>query len=329
METGEDDAARYRAVFEHAIDAMVVGDDDGRCVDANPAACNLYGVSHDDLVGRRLDEFLDADDGEAFRRALRDDARPRGRVSLRRADGTRRHVEYAVSHASQPDDHVVTLRDVTEQVERERQFVHEIERLDQFASMVSHDLQSPVDAAIGHLDLYHERDETAHYEAARRAMERIANLSTELLALVQEDDVAGDRTDLSLAAVAEEVWAETDTRDATLEVTDATIAANERRLHILLSNLFRNAVGHGGYDVTVRVGPLERVFDGEGFYVEDTGRGIPAEHREKVLEYGFSTGYGGSGVGLTIVQQVAAANGWTVDLTESAEGGARFEFRTG
>lgn len=77
-------------------------------------------------------------------------------------------------------------------------------------------------------------------------------------------------------------------------------------LRTLLENLFRNVVGHGGSDVTVRVS----LFDG-GFLVEDTGSGIPKDMREKVLEHGFSTGYSGSGFGLTIISRIADAHGGT------------------
>ena len=60
----------------------------------------------------------------------------------------------------------------------------------------------------------------------------------------------------------------------------------------------------------------------------DTGEGIPSARRGRVLDPGYTTGHGGSGVGLTIVQQIADAHGWTVDVGESAEGGARFSLRS-
>ena len=73
--------------------------------------------------------------------------------------------------------------------------------------------------------------------------------------------------------------------------------------------------------VTITIGALE-----DGFYVADDGPGIPPEEREAVFESGYSTGESGTGLGLSIVEQVAREHGWTVDLGESADGGARFEF---
>ncbi|WP_338742283.1 HAMP domain-containing sensor histidine kinase [Haloplanus salilacus] len=74
--------------------------------------------------------------------------------------------------------------------------------------------------------------------------------------------------------------------------------------------------------VTVTVGALA-----DGFYVADDGTGIPADERETVFEPGHSTMDGGTGLGLAIVEQIIAAHDWSVALTTSDSGGARFEVR--
>ncbi|EMA55793.1 multi-sensor signal transduction histidine kinase [Halococcus thailandensis JCM 13552] len=64
-----------------------------------------------------------------------------------------------------------------------------------------------------------------------------------------------------------------------------------------------------------------------GFFIEDDGQGIPNERRDDVLEFGVSTS-SGSGYGLGIVRAIVEAHGWSLSLTESASGGARFEILT-
>ena len=67
----------------------------------------------------------------------------------------------------------------------------------------------------------------------------------------------------------------------------------------------------------------------EGFYVADDGVGVPPGDRERVFESGYSTDEEGIGTGLAVVEDLATAHGWTVSVTESAAGGARFEFGGG
>ncbi len=89
----------------------------------------------------------------------------------------------------------------------------------------------------------------------------------------------------------------------------------------LLENLYCNAVEHSDDEVTVSVDLMPG-----GFAVADTGPGIPESDREEVFEAGYSTEKDGTGFGLRIVKEIANAHGWEVTVTESEQGGARFEF---
>jgi signal transduction histidine kinase len=88
----------------------------------------------------------------------------------------------------------------------------------------------------------------------------------------------------------------------------------------LFENLFRNAVNHGGGEVTVTIGEIA-----DGFYVADDGAGIPDDERDDIFEAGYSTADGGTGFGLAIVKEVVEAHGWEIRVTDSEMGGARFE----
>lgn len=92
------------------------------------------------------------------------------------------------------------------------------------------------------------------------------------------------------------------------------------RITELVENLFRNATEHGGEDVSITVGELD-----DGFYVEDTGLGIPEDKQQAVFEAGYSTAKDGTGFGLTIVTQVAQAHGWSIRVADGPKDGARFE----
>jgi len=194
------------------------------------------------------------------------------------------------------------------------------ERLEEFASVVSHDLRNPLGVAQGAIDLARETGDVEELARAQSAVDRMNALIEDLLTLARGKEDATDRTPVDIASLIAECWANVETRDATVVVDiEGTVRADESRLKQLIENLARNAVEHGD-GVTVTVGTLD-----SGFYVEDDGPGIPEADREKVFEAGYSTNRDGTGFGLSIVNQICRAHGWEVNLAESAEGGARFE----
>ena len=209
--------------------------------------------------------------------------------------------------------------DGTKQYQQELE--RKTERLEEFASIVSHDLRNPLGVASGYLELVREDCESPFIEDIERAHDRMEALIEALLTLAREGESATERTPVALADVIAKCWDTVETAEASLTIdTSQTVMADESRLKQLFENLIRNAVEHGGNAVTVTVGDLAN-----GFYVEDTGSGIPESTGETVFEPGYSTNSEGTGFGLSIVQRIAEAHGWNVRVTECSDGGARFE----
>jgi PAS domain S-box-containing protein len=213
------------------------------------------------------------------------------------------------------------LIDITDRKASERQLERQNERLDEFTSIVSHDLRNPLNVASGKLDLAREDCDSDHLADAERALERMDDLVDDLLTVARQGQPVTDPALIDLERIVTTCWTNVDTADATLSIeVDRLIRADRTRLKQLFENLIRNAVEHGGSTVTVTVGELD-----DGFYVADDGAGIDDADRSSVFDAGYSTDDDGTGFGLNIVAQVADAHGWDVDVTEAAAGGARFE----
>jgi len=217
---------------------------------------------------------------------------------------------------------VGTARDVTDRREHERELQRQNDRLEEFASVVSHDLRNPLNVVAGHVDLARRADDpTPHLDTIDAATDRMEAMISGLLSLARQGRTIGDLDPVALRPLVTSAWEPLDAPDATLTVEDpGTVQADGPRLHELFTNLLRNAVEHGSDEVSVRVGALD-----DGFYVADDGPGIPTENHEDVLAHGYTTSSDGTGLGLAIVARVVEAHGWTLDVTESADGGARFE----
>lgn len=196
------------------------------------------------------------------------------------------------------------------------------DRIQEMASILTHDLRSPLTVAHGQVELAREEHNSEHLAQAASALERLEELIDDVEIYARSGDNIDVTEHVDIQSVAERAWAMIETADAELIVDDSmTVLADESQLCQLLENLFRNAISHGGPAVTVRVGLLAKQ---TGFYVADDGPGIPAENRETIFEHGYSNGAHGTGLGLFIVENIVDAHGWAITATESAQGGARF-----
>ncbi|WP_049923995.1 sensor histidine kinase [Halopiger djelfimassiliensis] len=332
LETERD---QFAALFENVPDAALqYRIEDGRpIIDAvNSAFIRVFGYDAEDAVGEPVEKLLLPADERTesgaepeLTNAVELDAQSDIEVVRETASGLRpfllRNVPVATDDETSRGYLIYT--DLTELKVRERELRRKNERLDQFASIVSHDLRNPLSVANGHLKLALDRDgdATDELEEVRRAHERMDRLVEDLLAMAR-DGTVDDPAPVDLATVAGTAWNNVETATASLEVAaDTRLAADRSRLLQLFENLFRNAIEHAGPDVTVRVEDTAN-----GFAVADDGPGIPDDDREAVFESGYSGTTDNTGLGLAIVRQIAEEHGWNVEVTGGSDGGARFEF---
>lgn len=249
--------------------------------------------------------------------------------------------------------------DITERKRKEQELEAQNERLEQFVSVVSHDLRNPLSVAASYLEAARTEatHATEHLEAVAEAHDRMERLIEDLLVLARDGQQIDDIGPVDFQSLADQCWQHVSTAEATLVLElDGQIHADADRLAQLLENLFRNSVEHGTVGMAdneplqIRVGPLEGEDEGgskakgrdggknevggenkaeesapNGFYIEDNGSGIPPELRTKIFEEGYTTGEDGSGLGLQIVRTIVDAHGWSITATEGTDGGARFE----
>ena len=330
----EEELRRYRRIVEASSDPVYVLDEKGCFEFVDDAFVAAIGYEREEIVGEHVSMFLSDDeiaDATDVIDALRTSDVQRGvfECQIETAYGTERWCEINIAILEDAggciDGTVGIVRDVTERKERERELERQTERLEDFASVVAHDLRNPLTVAIGHTEVLQEEYDDEFVDTIADAHERMERLIDDLLALAREGRLVDETEPVAVERVAEDAWATVATADADLVVdADTTVEADADRLRTLFENLFRNAVEHGGDDVTVTVGPVDGE-DDSGFYVADDGPGIPADDRETVFERGYSTDDGGTGFGLAIVNEIAEAHGWSVRVTESTDGGARFE----
>jgi PAS domain S-box-containing protein len=313
------------AAMDASIDGMAILNTDGEYTFVNQAHADVYGYEEPNaFLGESWRMCYDEAEINRFEStvmsALRENGSWRGEAVGLREDGSTFPQE--LSLAMTDDERIIcVVRDITERKQREQELENQNMRLEEFARTISHDLRNPLNVAAGQVELAREDCDSESLAAATRALERSETLIDELLTLARQGERVSDLESVSLATTVGRCWQNVATADATLVMnTEQTIRADPTRLAQLCENLIRNAIEHGGEEVSVTVGELEN-----GFYVADDGPGIPPDDRESVFESGYSTAANGTGFGLSIVSEIADAHGWDVTVTESEAGGARFE----
>jgi len=129
---------------------------------------------------------------------------------------------------------------------REAELERQNERLEEFASVVSHDLRNPLNTAEGYLDLARGECDSDHLSRVQTALERMDELIEDVLTLARQGQTVSTRETVPLRAVAEAAWETAGAPAATLRIAGdlGELACDASRLQQLLENLFRNAVEH-------------------------------------------------------------------------------------
>jgi len=323
----------YQTLLDAAPDAVFVADaESGVIRETNQAATRLLDRPRDDIVGmhqtelhppEKVEEYAELFEKHVASGAGRDETLGQQvDIYVLDADGERIPVEINARTVDIEGEHLIQgyFRDITDRKQRERELQRQNERLDEFVSVVSHDLRNPLQTLSASLELI-ETDDQRELGRCRRSVQRMEQLLDDLLTLARHGETDWEETRVDLADVARESAQTAVSPGVSLSVeTEATVVAERTRLRQLFENLFSNAIDHGGDDVSITVGDID-----DGFYVEDDGVGIPENRRERCFDIGYSTNPDGTGFGLNIVKQVVGAHGWTIRVTDSNEGGARFE----
>lgn len=233
------------------------------------------------------------------------------------------------------------VNDALRQINEKHALRVQNERLEEVISFVSHDLRNPLNVADGRIELALQQSDspalTEQLETASTSLNRMETLIDDLLLLADKGYVVEDRTSLSLDAVAREAWENVASKNAELVVRKSvSVFGEKKRLLQVFENLFRNAIEHGGNDVTITVRPVESFYtttrgggqeESDGFIIEDNGDGLPDQEGLDIFDSGTSTS--GSGLGLTIVQRIIEAHGWNIEAGDSVSGGAQFKITAG
>lgn len=327
-----DERSMLAAVLSSTQDAVLVVNEEGMVLLANPAVKQMFGLNPAAITGKRL--LAKIDNGDLIR--LFDDPQP-GFVEMKLPDGAstvQASLVPVTSAYGEPVGWVAVFRDIT--------LFKELEQMkNDFVATVSHDLKNPISSIklgteiIGRLGPLSDKQVEINGRIGRTA-DYMNELVTELLDLGKIEaglNFASELVDLVplITAVVEDQRSAISAKGQKITCqlpANLTVVGDGGRLRQVLSNLIGNAVKYtpaegqititGQQDTAVVVS------------VQDTGIGIPA----KDLPYVFDKFYRvtstetsqikGTGLGLAIVKSIVEAHNGRISVTSTAGQGSTF-----
>jgi PAS domain S-box-containing protein len=357
---------KYRAIFDKAMNAIALFDDDLVILEANPAMHALLGVGGESLVGQSWARFR-SPEAEATLAQRLEAMRMRGgwngTARLIRADGTDVFVDGQVSRHSTPGMWICMMSDISGRVaaEEDRERLHSSERdarteaeranrlKDDFLATISHELRAPLQAIVGWAQLLRTRPPTDinDYRAGIEAIDRNARVQAQLISdlldvsritsgklrLHRQEVDLGQVVDNSLETMASTAAARGVALEKDIGEGGLMVSGDAGRLQQVLNNLLSNAIKFTPQGGHVRV----RTRHGESHVelsVVDDGQGIGSEflpHIFDAFRQEESSGvrrHEGLGLGLSIVKRLVEMHGGSVHVDSAGPGlGSTFTVR--
>ena len=319
-------ARQFRAVFLDAADAMLILDDSRTILEANPAACALFGLDNKRLVNRSLDGLL-VEAGDQLVTAWREllalgEAKREHRVVS--SPGGTRLVECSYRVRVHGDRHLCIARDITDRRQLEERLMQseKIESVGRLAGGIAHDFNNLLTAILGYAELLisHRADadpDRADLQEIQKAGQRAAALTQQLLAFSRKQVLMPKNVDLNqTVAGLKNMLARLIREDITLTCElarqTATVKVDPTQIEQAILNLVlnaRDALPSGGH-IRLEVACVRRsqvdvppdmqsmASDYVRLRVVDNGVGISPEARAHLFEPFFTTKDIGKGTGL-------------------------------
>jgi PAS domain S-box-containing protein len=348
--------APYRRLVEGLPVGVVVSTPSGEILEANPAFATMLGLANPEALSRRsFTEFFAQPSAASSWRSQLEESLTVGNldVQLKRTDRTTMWVRISSWAVDSGPNGVRQIQSIIEETDEFHAAQFELARrsqalarsnaeLEQFAYVVSHDLQQPLGMISSYLELLETSvgdnldDESRDYlDRVARGADRMQEMVDAVLGYARVDTRGGDFRPVDLAAVLESVVEELkesiDAAKAKISHDDLpTVVADGTQLHQLLHNLLSNAIKFvGPRPPRIHVSAQRNDTDWQ-VSVRDNGIGMEPDTGERIFvmfqRLHTQDEYPGTGIGLAICKRIVERHGGRIWVESQPHRGSTFVF---
>ena len=349
---------RYRLLFERNFSGVYRATLQGRLIECNDALARMFGYSDKTgLVGKDVRSLYPPPDGDDFFESLMQYRHLVNyeRVGRKKSGAAVWTLENAALLADETAGEIIiegTVTDITERklLEEQLRQSQKMEAIGQLAGGIAHDFNNLLTTVLGYSDmairqLSHENPVRAEVEEIRRAGERAASLTRQLLAFGRKQVFDPRILDLNAliadsSRMLDRLIGEPIRLVTQLAPSLGSVRADPGQLEQVIVNLVvnaRDAMPQGG-TLTIRTDNVEVDEASSRFHygvapgswvvvtVSDTGVGIDADSQRRLFEPFFSTKErpGGAGLGLATAYGIVSQSGGCIFCASEPGQGATF-----
>ncbi len=348
--------APYRRLVEGLPVGIFVASLDGEILEANPAFASMLGLFDPEEAAWTSFPGLIADSAAADDWITRMTATRSVRnldVQLRRADGSLMWARVSSWVVEDPGSGMKHIQGIVEETgdyhdaqeelgKRTEALARSNDELENFAYVVSHDLQQPLSVVSSYLEMLGEsvrgkleEEEESYLDRATSAAVRVQEMIDAVLGFARVDSRGGDFVPVDLGAVLEQVkselWKEITVAKAEISNDPLpTVVADEAQMEQLLHNLLSNALKFSGNPpVEIEISVEEREEEWQ-ISITDNGIGIDPKAAQRIFvmfqRLHTDDEIPGTGIGLAICKRIVDRHGGKIWVESEPRMGATFYF---
>ncbi|AXM90521.1 PAS domain-containing sensor histidine kinase [Anoxybacillus ayderensis] len=325
---------KFRSVFNHAMDGIVLIDDQQRIFDANPAACRIFSLQKEQLLEKCMHEFIGSNDLMKFQTWLNDGEEEE--FCIIDGEGKKKIVE--LSFKPNIIEHVglMMMRDMTEKKEMEEQLRKSdtLNVVGQLAAGIAHEIRNPMTALKGFIQLLQGsigndcEQHNMYFHVIMSELKRIESIITEFLVLAKPQAIHYERGDVAriMQETVDLLSVQATMHNIQIEATYEQVPliyCEPKQLKQVFINILKNAIEvmPNGGTITVSV---SRVEEGIRIAIRDEGSGIPKEKIKKLGEPFYTTKERGTGLGLMVSYKIIEEHHGRIDVESEVGVGTTF-----